>query len=114
MRLARLATDLRLEDWDDNTISRFEKQLRLYKRTAEDFKMKTLSKNEESEISTHYQITFLNEKGETEIKRFERIKTSQRGKLLFNNLTADLEAMGTAISEQEKRQILMDILQSLC
>ena len=114
MRLARLATDLRLEDWDDNTISRFEKQLRLYKRTAEDFKMKTLSKNEESETSTHYQITFLNEKGETEIKRFERIKISQRGKLLFNNLTADIEAMGTAITEQEKRQILIDILQSLC
>lgn len=73
-----------------------------------------MSKNEESETSTHYQITFLNEKGETEIKRFERIKISQRGKLLFNNLTADIEAMGTAITEQEKRQILIDILQSLC
>ena len=113
-KLVRLATDLRLEDWDDNTILLFEKQLKLYKKTAEKFVMKSGSDNESEAVSTQYQITFLDDEGVVTTKRFEKVATSQRGKLLYNNITADIESMGTAISEQEKRQILMDILKKMC
>ena len=34
--------------------------------------------------------------------------------LLFNQITASLDAMGHAISEQEKRQVLMEVLKKLC
>ena len=39
---------------------------------------------------------------------------SNRGKLLYNQITQSLDSMGHAISEQEKRQIIMEILQKLC
>ena len=113
-KLVRLATDLRLEDWDDNTVLLFEKQLKIYKKTAEEFVMKAGAVNESEAASAQYQITFLDDEGVVTTKRFEKVATSQRGKLLYNNITADIESMGTAISEQEKRQILMDILKKMC
>lgn len=48
------------------------------------------------------------------IKRFEKVEFSKRAKLLKNMITADVESMGTSISDQEKRQIMMEILQKLC
>lgn len=113
-KLVRLATDLRLEDWDDDTILLFEKQLELYKKTAEEFVMKSGSDGESNTVSTQYQINFLDDEGLSVTKRFEKVEISQRGKLLYNNITADIEAMGAAISEQEKRQILMVILKKMC
>ena len=59
-------------------------------------------------------ITFVNEDSSTTTRSFERVETSKRGKLLYNQITRALEAMGQSISEQEKRQILMGILQNLC
>ena len=47
-------------------------------------------------------------------KSFERVAYSNRGKLLYNQITQSLDSMGHAISEQEKRQIIMEILQKLC
>lgn len=113
-KIARLTTGLRIEDWDDNTITKFDKQLRIYKKTAENFNFKTVVHDKDNTDATQYQLTFLDENGVAVIKRFEKVATSTRAKLLYNSLLADLEAMGNAISEQEKRQILMDILQSLC
>jgi len=52
--------------------------------------------------------------GESFTKRFDRVEYSNRGKLLYNSITANLAAMGQAISEQEKRQILMEVLKELC
>lgn len=113
-KLARLTTELRIEDWDDSTISKFDKQLRLYKKTAEAFNSKTVVSVDGNMDAAQYQLTFLDEHGKAVIKRFEKTATSPRARLLYNNLLADIDAMGAAISEQEKRQILMEILQSLC
>ena len=59
-------------------------------------------------------VTICDEQGNAVVKRFERVETTPRGKLLYNTITGDLDAMGAAISEQEKRQILMEILKTLC
>jgi len=37
-----------------------------------------------------------------------------RAKLLRNSLVANIEAMGQSISEQEKRQVIAEILQEYC
>jgi hypothetical protein len=47
-------------------------------------------------------------------KRFDRVEDTGKGKLLYNQVTAALDSMGRAISNQEKRQILMEILKNLC
>lgn len=111
-RLAKAITDLRLEDWDEATISRFVDNLKQFKQTAEQYHSESA---QESEVATNsYQITFVDEVGQAVTKRFDRIEYSKRGKLLFNAITADIESMGHAISEQEKRQILIEVLKKMC
>lgn len=39
-KLAKIATDLRIEDWDYQTITRFKEQLEIYKKTAEEYTFK--------------------------------------------------------------------------
>lgn len=111
-RLAKIATDLRIEDWDDSTIEKFIDNLEQYKQTAEKY---CGDMGEMSDISTDtYQLVFVDEEGERIIKRFNRVEYSKRGELLYNAITADIDSMGHSISEQEKRQILMEVLKKLC
>ena len=111
-RLAKTITDLRLDDWDDNKVSEFMNRLAEHKKTAQDFH--AVDTSEEKKIADSYQISFVNNSGIVTTKRFERIEETKRGKLLYNAITADLDSMGHSISEQEKRQILMEILKKLC
>ena len=112
-RLAKIATDLRIEDWDDNTHGRFTRNITKYKSTAEQYHAKSEEKNDVSS-DNNYQVTFIDDAGSTTIKRFDRVEITKRGKLLLNALTSDIESMGHSISEQEKRQILMEVLKKLC
>lgn len=111
-RLAKTATDLRLEDWDSSTYERFVANVKKYKVTAEAYRsVKTAQENVAADA---YQVTFVSEDGQSVTKRFSRIDYGKRGKLLFNMVTDALESMGQSITEQEKRQIIMDILKELC
>ena len=112
LRLAKLATDLRIEDWDNNTAQKYLQSLSRYKETATKFVGKVVTESVHS--TSTYQITFIDDNGVSTTKRFDKAEFSSRGKLLFNQITASLDAMGHAISEQEKRQIIMEILKKLC
>lgn len=111
-RLANLATGLRIEDWNDETHLQFINVLKIYKQTAEDFhsQQKAIA-----DINTsNYMVIFSNNDGTTITKRFNKVDISNRGKLLYNQIVSALEAMGQSITEQEKRQILTEILKELC
>lgn len=112
-RLAKIATDLRLEDWDDNTHYRFTKNITRYKETAEKYHARA-ENNSVSNSENNYQITFIEDNGASSTKRFDRVEITKRGKLLLNAITSDIESMGHSVSEQEKRQILMEVLKKLC
>ena len=112
-RLAKLATDLRLEDWDDKIQELFVSNMKQYKDTAENHHIIKESAVAENDTST-YQISFTDDSGEVVTKRFERVENTGKGKLLYNQVTAALDSMGRSISNQEKRQILMEILKNLC
>ena len=111
-RLAKTATDLRVEDWDDDTVERYKENLVMYKETAEKFQSGE-SESEDS-VASAYEIRFSGDDGSSEVKRFDRVETSNRGKLLYNSILSEIDSMGYSISEQEKRQILMDILKKMC
>lgn len=111
-RFAKLATDLRLEDWDGKTIKHYIDALARFMKTAKDFHSSVVAETINDTAS--YQVTFADEEGDSTTRRFDRVEVSARGKLLFNQITASLEAMGHSISEQEKRQILMEVLKKLC
>lgn len=112
-RLAKLATDLRIEDWDEKVTELYFENIRRYKETAEAHHSEKGDITETQNTST-YQITFLDENGMAVTKRFDSVEGTGKGKLLHNQVTAALESMGRAISDQEKRQILMEILKDLC
>lgn len=61
-----------------------------------------------------YQLSYEDETGRAVTKRFDKVETSSRGKLLYNMIETAITGMGQAVSEQEKRQILMDVLRELC
>ena len=112
-RLAKLATDLRIEDWDERVKELFSSNIRRYKQTAEEYR--ALEEHTAHEQGTSaYQISFADENGEVVTKRFDRVEGTGKGKLLHNQVTAALDSMGRSISDQEKRQILMEILKKLC
>lgn len=112
VRLAKLATSLRVEDWDEQTCQRFIEVLNRYKKTAEEFKSK--DNIDDSTTANSYEVTFIDDDGKANVKRFDRVELSKRSKLLLNAINADIESMGFAITEQEKRQVLMEVLKNLC
>lgn len=112
-KLARLATDLRIEDWDEKTRFKFEENILRFKKTAESYR-NTKVKEETVNAASVYQISFTDEVGTVVTKRFERTESTKRGKLLHNQVTAAIDSMGRSITDQEKRQILMEILKGLC
>ena len=83
LRLAKLATDLNLSDWDADTQAEALENVKRYKATAEGFHAE--AETDAAEAVNGYQLTYEDETG-----------------------------MGQAVSEQEKRQILMDVLRELC
>lgn len=111
-RLAKLASGLRIEDWDGKTEKIFFAAIDKYMQTAKEFHDTTVA--ETINETSSYQVTFADEEGKNTIRRFDKVQVSARGKLLFNQITASLDAMGHSISEQEKRQILMEVLKKLC
>lgn len=109
-KLAKVSTGLRLEDWDDGTIDIFYSQVSIYRQTAEKFHGQL---DQDEHGTSEYELRFKNG-ARSEVKRFDRVESSNKGKLLYNSIMAEIESMGTSISEQEKRQVLMDILQKMC
>lgn len=110
--IAKITTGLRIEDWNKDSIEKFHGAIIMYKETAEKFHNEEVQAVET--VVDSYQITFIDKDGKATIKRFERVETSNRGKLLYNAVTSQLDAMGQSISVQEKRQIIMNILKELC
>ena len=113
-RLAKAETGLRVEDWDNKTTAVFIDKLQNHKQTAEAYQGESAAKVNSTDSASCYRITFADESGDSITKSFERIETTKRGKLLYNQIEHSLQAMGQAITEQEKRQILMDVLKELC
>lgn len=111
-RLGKLATDLRMEDWDADTQKSALTQITKWKETAEQFHERQ-EQNSAAQVS-NYQLIYADDDGNIVTKRFDRVETTPKGKLLRNMIDDALSGMGQAISEQEKRQILMDTLKNLC
>ena len=110
-RLAKAVTSLRIDDWNNDMVDGFLRDLQIFKTTIEDYNNR---KETATETAASYEIIFTDTNGEKIPKRFDKIEYSDRAKLLFNEMTAQLEDYGQSITEQEKRQVLIDILGELC
>lgn len=111
-QIAIISTGLRIEDWNEKTRLLLLDNVKAFKCSAENFVLE--ERDENSELSTEYQITYLNNDGNKVIKRFSSVNESKSGKLLKNALKTDINEMGRSITEHETRQILAEILRELC
>ena len=109
----RMATDLRLEDWDSDVIGMFKANMTQYQSIAEGFHPAEATRAS-AEPSEGYTVSFDDGKGSSTTKRFDSVETSSRGKLLYNSIMSDIDGMGQSISEAEKRQIIMNVLKRFC
>ena len=111
-RLARALTSLRVEDWSSKTILLFIQSLESFKKTVEEYSAKI--GNSSNEAANSYKLIFTSSSGAEITKIFEKIEYSKKAVLLKNEIETALEEMGRSISEQEKRQVLIEILEKLC
>ena len=114
-RLAKLTTELDIEDWNVETYFQFENNLKMYKETAESYIESHERKEDYQEVleENQYKISFFDKSGKLLVKKLTKSEKNPRSKLLYNLIEAQLEAMGQSLSEDEKRQVLLDILCSL-
>lgn len=106
-RLAKAVTGLRVEDWNIDTATVFLSALRKFKEKIETFDKKKF------ETGSGYRLVVAGKDGRETVKIFPLTKTSSRAELLRNEITTALDEMGQSITEAEKRQVLMDVLEGL-
>ena len=110
-RLAKAVTFLRIDDWNNDTVDMFLCDLQSFKNIIEDFNNR---EDTYADSIASYEIIFTDANGEKVPKRFDKSEYSDRAKLLLNEMTAHLDEYGQSITEQEKRQVLIELLEKLC
>ena len=110
-RLAKAITGLRVEDWNEKVITSFVDDLKTFKQTVEDFNNQSA---QSTKLGDSYKLVTTTSDGQEIVKSFNRSEYSDRAKLLYNDILNSIDEMGQAITDQEKRQILFEILEKLC
>ncbi|AII59477.1 hypothetical protein X793_03835 [Dehalococcoides mccartyi CG4] len=110
-RLAKAVTSLRIEDWDAKMIELFLNDLKTFKKTVEEYDGHKYSDAKQN--SDMYKVSFALENGIEVTKTFSKVTYSNKAKLLLSDLANSLDEMGESISEQEKRQVLMELLEKI-
>ncbi len=109
-RLAKAATSLRIEDWNDARFEDFFKIMLAMKVEIEDAEGKTPN----GARGVRLGIMIIGDDGETKQKSFDKVECSGRSRLLKNNILACLNEMGGALQPEEKRQVVFEVLEELC
>ena len=114
MDLARMVAGLRVDDWTTDTIIEFTEALKLFKKNVLEYDIAASNKDNNDLNTNSYKVCFIDMDGNEITKIFNKTTCSARGKLLYNEIATALEDMGHSITEQEKRQILMEFIEELC
>ena len=115
-KIAVLLTGLKLDDWADSTVEVYFSRLDEFKNTLLDY-VPTSSGAKSGGVAVGqdtYSISFANADRSPIIKSFAKVQPSRRAQVLGNEIKRTLEEMGQSISEAEKRQVLIDLLEGLC
>lgn len=113
-RVAKAVTNLRLDDWTSDTITTFIADLEVMKKNILEYDRMEITEKSSSQKVNGYMISFVGADGQDVVRTFEKTEYSKRGKLLYNEIANALDEMGTSITEQEKRQILMEFIEKMC
>ena len=111
-RMGKALVGLRIDDWNNTVADSFSAKLLAFKETIERYD-KDNHIQEYSKGST-YKIVFVDDNGAEKERSFEKVAYSRNATLLYQDITGAIEEIGASVTEQEKRQVLMDILSKLC
>lgn len=110
-RIAKATTSLRVEDWSD---ARFKEFGNLLAPTKAEIEAACMREQTEETLCGSLSIQYINDAGEVCEKRFEQVECSKRARLLKNSIMSNIDEMGRSISPEEKRQVVFEILRSMC
>jgi hypothetical protein len=110
-RLAKTVSGLRIEDWTNETVSLFLRELAAFKETIDEYNKRRPSKTSEN---AEYKIEFASVGGEKITRTFGRAEYSDTAQLMLGEVSRVVDEYNQSISEEEKRQVLIEILEKLC
>ena len=111
---------MHLTDWNDNTKKLFFTRIDEWKNSVEFFQRDKHEIQSEQTTETldsipnSYSIRFPTPDGKIITRSFEKLSESPCSKLLYNKITDSIETMGRSMTDAEKRQVLMRILEEMC
>lgn len=110
--IAKPISGLRLEDWSNQTIENFLETVSDIKKSIDNFNNSKESESS-SELNT-YSLVTVDGNGQKQIRNFNKIEYSKFGIMLKREILNSIDEMGQSISDAEKRQVLIEALESLC
>jgi hypothetical protein len=110
-RLAKAVSGLRIEDWTNQTIVDFLKELSVFKETIDEFNDK---KQTAKNTNAAYKIIFTGTNGAETIRVFDKTKYGENAELMFEEMLRVVAEYNQSVSESEKRQVIVEILEKFC
>ena len=115
--LAVNLTGINTVDWSESTIKIYERQLIEYVKTLRNYKYtEEIKHNEEPKAESSngtYFFNFVDENGKSFKRNFDKVECSKKANVLHSEISSILEEYGQSISDGEKRQVLIKILEDL-
>lgn len=111
-RIAKAATSLRIEDWNDAMFKSFAEQVAKVKVEAESFEAEEAGAAAGGGASLS--ISFADEQGRECRKVFASVECPGRARLLRSSIESCIAEMGASLSPDEKRQVVFDVLRGMC
>ena len=125
--LAHAVLGLRIDDWDDAKETIFFAAVERGKADVEAFEEQNARKVQEARSDAKqpremeflrfaqedYSLIYVDAAGERQQRSFDHVAVSPRATLLRNEIDDALETMGGSLSREEKRQVLVETLQTL-
>lgn len=105
-KFAQIFTGLAIEDWNDNSINLYLSGLKESKKDVESYEAAVESDENEGLI----RISFESNDNQVVEKTFNKAEISPIGSTLFNAIDEVIDEYGYSIDDNEKRNILMQIL----
>lgn len=142
MEMSKVLTGLSIDDWNDESVTMFFERLSELNGTLLDFDNRSVDKRNMSALrqaqwpadntenpaaanvdgaageytsAANYEIRFVQNGTENaKSKSFKKIECSRRAVLLEEEIWRTIEEMGQSVTDAEKRQVLVSLLEKLC
>lgn len=142
MEMSKVLTGLSIDDWNDESVTMFFERLSELNGTLFDFDNRSADKRNMSALRqaqcpadntenpavanvdgaageynsvANYEIRFAQSGSEgAKSKSFKKIECSRRAELLEEEIWRTIEEMGQSVTDAEKRQVLVSLLEKLC